>query len=144
MRILITGSRHWTDRAPVWYVLQRICAANPGPHALVHGDCERGIDRLVVGWALDIGCEYDATHEPHPADWARNGRAAGPKRNQAMVDLGADICLAWPGPGSKGTFDCMRRAAKAGIRVVNFGAQPAPPPSDRRIQQPEQQEASTA
>jgi hypothetical protein len=35
-----------------------------------------------------------------------------------MVSLGADICLAFPQPGSKGTWDCARKAADAGIPVV--------------------------
>jgi hypothetical protein len=34
-----------------------------------------------------------------------------------MVDLGADLCLAFPMPRSRGTWDCVRRAKKAGIVV---------------------------
>lgn len=35
-----------------------------------------------------------------------------------MVDLGADICLAFPTKSSIGTWDCVRRANAAGIRVI--------------------------
>jgi hypothetical protein len=34
-----------------------------------------------------------------------------------MVALGADICLAFPGPGSIGTWHCIKAAANAGIPV---------------------------
>ena len=55
--------------------------------------------------------------ETHPADWSTHGRAAGPIRNQQMVDRGADICLAFPTSSSIGTWDCVRRAKAAGIPV---------------------------
>lgn len=38
-----------------------------------------------------------------------------------MVDLGADLCLAFPLPDSRGTKDCMARAKKAGIKVISMG-----------------------
>jgi hypothetical protein len=40
-----------------------------------------------------------------------------------MVSLGADLCLGFPGPGSKGTWDCLRKAVDAGIptRVRSLG-----------------------
>lgn len=55
--------------------------------------------------------------EAHPADWRSCGRAAGLIRNQRMVDLGADLCLAFPLGESRGTWDCVARARKAGIEV---------------------------
>ena len=43
--------------------------------------------------------------------------AAGPVRDQAMVDAGADLCVAFHRAigNSKGTKDCLRRALAAGI-----------------------------
>jgi len=55
--------------------------------------------------------------EPHPADWERHGRAAGPIRNQEMADAGADLCIAFPYGIGKGTYDMIERARKAGIPV---------------------------
>lgn len=114
-RILVTGSRTWTDRDAVLTALSEAwdhLGQSPDT-VLVHGACPTGADTIadelwkILGYAV----------EPHPADWSRYGRAAGPKRNQEMVDAGADVCLAFLVPGSRGTADCARRAEKAGIPV---------------------------
>lgn len=111
-RILITGSRHWTDRAAIQAAIERELAGYDGEVVIVHGDAP-GADRLAGEVALALGCWA----EVHPADWT-TGRRAGPVRNQRMVDRGADVCLAFPASDSRGTWDCVRRAKKAGIRVV--------------------------
>lgn len=119
MRILLTGSRHWTDEGLLWDVLSEYRPERGGlMHTviLVHGNAP-GADRL----ASLLWCANDGWEESHPADWTRYGKAAGPLRNQQMVDLGADLCLAFPLGVSTGTRDCMRRATKAGIPVINHG-----------------------
>lgn len=79
---------------------------------VVHG-AARGADTLAA--------QYAETHyyavEPHPADWEGFGKRAGHVRNAEMVLLGADICLAFPHPSSKGTLDCIDQAWRAGIPV---------------------------
>lgn len=134
-RILVTGSRNHRDRRLVFTMLDRVTAAlcpheQPGRIVLVHGDAP-GADRLALTWARLRGVRT----EGHPADWYgpcradqcaprhrrrdRHGRtycpAEGGYRNQAMVDLGARGCLAFPMTGSVGTWDCVRRARTAGI-----------------------------
>lgn len=113
MRILVTGSREWSNGATIAYALAR--AAQEGDLVIVHGDCPTGADRIASEWA-DL---HGVSQEPHPADWEAHGKAAGPKRNQEMVDLGADVCLAFPLGESRGTRDCMRRASLAGIPVID-------------------------
>lgn len=115
-RILITGSRHWDDPTPIADALTQAWEdlGRPGQVTLVHGDCPTGgADRLAATQATQRGWAVEA----HPADWDTHGRAAGPLRNQKMVDLGADITLAFPGPNSRGTWDCIRRAQAEGIPV---------------------------
>ena len=117
MRILVTGSRHHTDASLVAAAFDRL---SPGPHIVVHG-LAKGADAL---------CAQDADRrgwrsEGHPADWSQ-GRSAGPVRNQHMVDLGADVCFAFPLRGSRGTFDCAKRARAAGIPVWVFRADRRP------------------
>jgi hypothetical protein len=122
-RVLVTGSRFWPDEAPIYRALyqQRLIAA--GPMVIVHGDCPTGADAIADRWGRQFYTDTVIV-EPHPADWAHWGKAAGPMRNQLMVDLGADICLAFPivGPGGhSGTRDCMDKARAAGIPVIEHG-----------------------
>lgn len=118
MRILVTGSRNWTDEALIRAALRQQAVGTEGqPKVVVHG-AARGADRI----AHQIALEFGWTADPHRADWGRFGKAAGPIRNQEMVDLGADICLAFVMEGSVGTVDCIRRAEEAGIPVVRYEA----------------------
>lgn len=60
------------------------------------------------------------SEEPYPADWVRLGRAAGPVRNQLMIEQGKpDLVVAFP--GNFGTADCVRRAKAAGVPVMEVG-----------------------
>ena len=119
-RILVTGSRHRTDEK-IFDALSDAYAGIRRSHdrlVVVHGGAS-GADSAAVEWvAVDAGGDpYGVVAEPHPADWTR-GPKAGPERNQKMVDLGADLCLAFPGAAdSRGTWDCLRRAVAAGIET---------------------------
>ena len=126
-RVLVTGSRGWRDTHAVRSALEEVVdPARRDRFVVVHGDCPSGADRHARLWAESAG----VPHEPHPADWSQ-GRGAGPARNQQMVDLGADVCLAFLAPctrdrcrpephWSHGTADCVRRARAAGIPVVEI------------------------
>lgn len=114
-RILVTGSRQWTNvealeaaLTAAWHDVSQL----DGTMLVVHGHA-RGADRLADAWARRNGVEV----ERHPADW-NLGRGAGPIRNQAMVDAGAHLVLAFSAGAATGTRDCMRRARAAGIPVV--------------------------
>lgn len=108
-RILVTGSRDWNSPAVIRFALAQYTT----PEALlVVGDCPTGADRIARDiWTLWPGGQV----EVHRADWRCHGRAAGPIRNQEMVDAGADVCLAFIRAGSKGATDCLSRAERAGI-----------------------------
>lgn len=130
MRILITGSRRWSDQDAVERAIWRELDQAGLRHAtIVHGGA-RGADTCAAGAAAVLHLDVEA----HPADWSTcaptcehaartdpHGVAycplAGPRRNQAMVDLGADVCLAFPLGESRGTWDCVKRAQTAGIPV---------------------------
>lgn len=124
-RILVTGSRVWTDVA----TLEATLLAH-GPGIVIHGACYPKPDRwgnrrlisadyiadvFVTKMAWEGRTEWPDA-EPHPADWSL-GKAAGMLRNGLMVDLGADVCLAFPMGSSVGTWDCVRRARAAGIET---------------------------
>ncbi|MGA5820894.1 SLOG family protein [Kitasatospora sp. NPDC094028] len=116
-RILVTGSRAWSDRAQLEWALGAALVFRP--IVIVHGGCPTGADAMAAAWAQRAGVEVEAW----PADWVRYGRAAGPRRNQAMVDAGARLVLAFLLPGSRGTADCVRRAKAADIPVRRFEAE---------------------
>jgi hypothetical protein len=128
MRILVTGSRDW----PHWNTVNRALLEYAWEQdiVIVHGDCPTGADAMAQRF-----CDYQlgGRSERYPADWSL-GRRAGPERNRKMVDLGADVCLAFissctsprckidgdhPSHGASGTADM---AEAAGIPVRRFYA----------------------
>lgn len=118
-RILITGSRDWTDKDAVIDAIMDLNNWYPidwDEVVIVHGDCPTGADKIADDWAKATGIETD----PHPANWELFGKAAGPKRNKEMVDLGADIVLAFPKGKSAGTRGCIKLAQEAGLPVKIF------------------------
>lgn len=120
MKVMVTGSRRWTDREAIAAAMFR--AMDPYNHnVLIVGDCPTGADAI----AADIAkTELAFTVEEYRAEWRKHGKGAGPLRNQAMVDQGPDVCLAFPMADSRGTWDAVTRARAAGLRVVVHG----PPP----------------
>lgn len=121
VRALITGSRDFVSRSIIADALTVVRQENPGVLiVVVHGEA-RGADRTAGRIAADNPGRL--LEEKHPAHWRTVAgdvnKAAGFIRNQAMVDAGADVCLAFyqTGGGNRGTADCVRRAVKAGIPV---------------------------
>lgn len=116
MRVLFTGSRNWVDPAPVQHALEAVRRKMDGqPFTVVHGGA-RGLDALAGKLAASFP---EVTVEAHPANWDALGKKAGFVRNQKMVDLGAEMVFAFP-LGGNGTYDCMRRARAASIKVLVF------------------------
>lgn len=114
-RILVTGSREWTDTETIRQALADHAKLTERT-TVVDGACPRGADRIAHWFASAWGWRT----ERHPADWETHGKRAGFIRNAEMVALGADICLAFIKDGSKGATDCADIAEKAGITVRRF------------------------
>ena len=113
MRVLVCGGRDYTDRARVWRVLDAY-REKYGRLTIIQGGA-RGADRHARDWAL---AQSSVCLINEPADWDAHGKAAGPIRNQRMLDEGKpDLVLAFP--GGRGTADMVSRARKAGIRVID-------------------------
>lgn len=136
MIVLVCGSRHWTDPAPIHHELDRLIEKYEFFTVMEGG--AKGADRIASQWAeehVEDGVTWlrvDAawsTHNPtgpvpcRCPPSARRCRAAGPRRNQAMLDilLGARRMeetvgvLGFPLGESRGTLDMLRRARDAGV-----------------------------
>ena len=110
-RILVCGSRRWTDGA----LILRELSALRGVEVVIEGEAP-GADTLVRQAADQLGIPV----LPFPADWDRYGRGAGPRRNQQMLDeMKPDLVLAFSEDlnSSRGTADMVARARRAGLPV---------------------------
>lgn len=119
-RILVTGSRDWDDYGLLSFELGTAITEAMllhGDVTVVHG-AARGADQM----AASVAASFEVTAEPHPAEWGRYGKAAGPRRNAEMVDAGASLCLAFIKDGSRGATHCAGLAEKAGIETRRFTA----------------------
>jgi hypothetical protein len=115
LRVLITGSRDWDDKFPIYAALDVL--AEKSTLTIVHGDCPRGADHWAARWHSFYAGHYE---ERHPADWKQHGKRAGYLRNSEMVRLGADLCLAFIRNLSNGATHCAREAVSAGIPTVIY------------------------
>ena len=112
MRVLITGSRNWSNAVAIEHELRNV--AKPGS-VLVHGNC-RGADKMAASIWKGLGLK----DEPHPADWTKYGKAAGPIRNREMINSGVDLCLAFIKDFSTGSTMCAETANAKGIKTQIF------------------------
>ena len=117
-RILVTGSREWTNYATVLRALSASWRFTQALDVVVVQGGAPGADEMAARAAKYIGLAV----ETHLANWEELGKKAGPVRNAAMVALGADVCLAFfkKGAGNRGTTHCSDLAEEAGIPVWRF------------------------
>ena len=116
-RILVTGYRHWEDEEVIrkklleaWEYL-----GYPTDAVLVQGECPYGGADFI---AKTLWESAGFTVEPHPAERDPvTNVILGKERNAKMVNLGADLCLAFLHPESRGTKNCIRLAREAGIET---------------------------
>lgn len=113
IEVIVTGGRDYADRERVYKILDAVREFYGQIDWLKHGGAT-GADTLADEWAAARG--VNAVR--FPADWETHGRAAGPIRNQDMVDDGAIVVVAFP--GGRGTADLMKRARRAGITVMEI------------------------
>ena len=121
-RLLVTGSRDWDDFLRVDTGLSKaVRDLNAGllhPTLLVSGNASIGADHMAEhlwamwGWPVEL----------HPADWRTYGRGAGFRRNAEMVNLSADICVAFIKNHSKGATHTAKLAQAAGIYTIIYTA----------------------
>jgi SLOG family YspA-like protein len=115
-RVIVAVARGWTDEELVGRVLAKLWHDDPET-VLVHGaNPRRDSDAMARRLWLDWGLKED----PHPADWTRHGKAAGPIRNREMLAAGADEVIVFLTAGSRGARDLADEAERRGIKVTRY------------------------
>lgn len=107
-RVVIAGCRDYHNyeeaKAYIDYVLSNIREGNEIV-ILSGGAC--GADALGERYAKENGFKL----QKYPADWAKYGKSAGPKRNEQMAKIGDYVICFWDGK-SKGTRSMIEYAKK--------------------------------
>lgn len=111
MRVLVCGSRDWTDRKRIRSRLLNL----PKGSTVIHGGA-RGADRLAAEVAHELGHQV----LDMPAHWRLNGHynpRAGLERNLRMLDLKPELVIAFWDGGSSGTKHTIEQATRRGIAL---------------------------
>ena len=107
MRVIVCGGRDFDDVEFVVHYLNHVHEWNP--ISCVIAGAARGVDTFAELWADLMGIPK----EIYPADWDRHGKAAGPIRNQEMLDKSRpDMVMAFP--GGRGTAHMFKIASEHG------------------------------
>lgn len=113
MRVLVCGGRDYKNREEFFSAMDNLLSNIPNVQIIEGG--ARGADCFAWEWAVANAIPF-VTFKPN---WERDGRAAGPIRNQRMLDEGKpELVIAFP--GGAGTADMKRRARGAGIKVIEI------------------------
>lgn len=111
MRVLVCGGRGFNDPMTLGSWLGGIHKQH-GISAIIHGAAP-GADFMAGKFAEWMSIPAEA----YPADWQRDGRAAGPIRNARMLAEGRpDLVVAFK--GGRGTAGMVTRAYRAGVEVL--------------------------
>jgi hypothetical protein len=115
VRLLVSGSRTWSDRSYLFGVLDGIHASQDVT-VVIEGE----------GGNADLGAkDWAGSHRikllPFPADWDHFGKSAGPIRNRHMLASGRpELVVAFWDGASPGTKDMIGAAREAGVEVWIF------------------------
>ena len=111
-RVLVSGWRNLMNQALVWYELDKVHHLRRIT-TIIHGGA-RGADAIAHGWAVT----NNILTSMYPALWKDYGKAAGPIRNQQMLDEARpDLVVAFLSPKSVGTLDMLASAKKVGVQT---------------------------
>lgn len=111
-KILICGSRDWTDTQEIFEIIDSL----PSGSIVITG-AARGADRIAEKLAKEKGLVV----ESYPANWDKFGKRAGYLRNIEMLDQNPDRVYAFPLGESKGTNHTIKESIKRGIPTIVYG-----------------------
>ena len=106
VKLLVSGSRYLKNYQFFSKCMDAVCTKNT---SLVFGDCPTGADAMALKYAE----EHKYPYKMYTADWKKYGKAAGPIRNQCMVDTEKPTRgIFFKAKDSKGTVNCLNYATK--------------------------------
>jgi hypothetical protein len=125
MRVIICGDRNGYTPSAVRLVLEALVRDHGSDLTVIHGGA-RGVDSIAGGMARGLGI----TVEEFPADWRRHPKVAGFIRNQAMLESGAELVVAFKRGFDRtlsrgGTEHMCRIADDAGVPYIVVDEEPA-------------------
>ncbi len=109
-RYAIVGSRDYPSPDLVKAFVDQL----PDDAVIVSGGF-KGVDTVAVEAAEARGLEVQV----FPADWARYGQSAGPRRIQTIVENSDEVVAFWDG-ASRGTLNTVELAREAGLPVTIY------------------------
>jgi YspA, cpYpsA-related SLOG family len=111
VNVIVCGGRDFSDWDLLRKTLDAMHAKKPFDR-VAHGAAP-GADALADSWARLRRIKI----ERYYALWKTHGKAAGPIRNQKMLEEERpDLVIAFS--GGRGTADMVRRARAAGVKVM--------------------------
>jgi hypothetical protein len=143
VRILMCGSRTWTNRDIINAEIARLVRRYGDALTIIAGDEPNGADAIVHS----VCGEHDLAHEMYCAsaegaerligswmhitspalrivkvsDWTTDGARAGYLRNRTMLDSGVNGCVAFRAEGaSRGTDMMVQMCVDAGVPTVQY------------------------
>lgn len=117
-KIVITGGLDFDDHRLIWVKLDQVHAKHPDM-VLVHGKSPKGAEKIASLWATN----RNVPQIGFAPDWAKHGRAAPFKRNDAMLEVLPIGVLHFPGTGIHDNL--ADKAKKLGIPVWKFDSRSA-------------------
>lgn len=109
-KVIIAGGRYFSDYDLLKSKLDIILKNKPNV-TIVSGGAN-GADALGEKYANEKGFQIDK----YPANWIKNGRAAGPIRNSLMADNANALVAFWDGV-SRGTRNMIQTAREKSLEV---------------------------
>jgi len=114
MKIIVCGDRDWKNSKRLAAFLDFLDGKS-SVSLIIEGEC-RGADLMSRAWAESRQIPVD----PHPANWTKYHRGAGPIRNRELLKSKPNLVVAFHNDikKSKGTKDMLKAAMAAGVNCV--------------------------
>lgn len=114
-RVLVCGKRDYTDSLKMYAVLDQLKRKHGENLVIITGGAS-GADRIAAIWAIRCRVDLIVMH----ARWDSEGKAAGPRRNERMLEQNPDEVLAFSHdyPNSRGTRHMISLAEDAEVKVT--------------------------